>query len=155
MPFSRSRTRDGLDDLLASCAQPSSRLLRLMSEYGIDTTPSSAATVTSSSLAPTSSPVKLLRPSCALARAHARAAPEEAAEVVRLGQRALGPGRGHLERVLAQQVAQVLGDPLAEREIDPVRVVDRTSVSLPPGTRSASSTSTSGSALASRCSMYS
>ena len=39
------------------------RLLRLISEYGIDTTPSSAATVTSSSVAPTSSPVKLLWPS--------------------------------------------------------------------------------------------
>ena len=35
-----------------------------MSEYGIDTTPSSAATVTSASLAPTSSPVKLVRPPC-------------------------------------------------------------------------------------------
>ena len=56
------------------------------------TTPVSAAMVTSSSEAPTSSPVKRVRPSCAPARAHARAAAEEAAEVVGLGQRALGPG---------------------------------------------------------------
>ena len=47
---------DGLDDLLGH-PSPSSRLLRLISEYGIATTPSSAATVTSSSDAPTSSPV--------------------------------------------------------------------------------------------------
>ena len=53
---------DGVEDLLAH--RPSStRLLRPISEYGIETTPSSAATVTSSSEAPTSSPVKLPRPS--------------------------------------------------------------------------------------------
>jgi hypothetical protein len=53
--------RDGVEDLLAH--RPSStRLLRPISEYGIETTPSSAATVTSSSEAPTSSPVKLPRP---------------------------------------------------------------------------------------------
>src|SRR4029453_9732073 len=53
---------DGLDDLLGH-PPPSRRLLRLISVYGIATSPSSAATVTSSSEAPTSSPVKLLWPS--------------------------------------------------------------------------------------------
>ena len=38
-----------------------------------------------------------------IARAHARAAADEAAEVVGLGQRALGPGRGDLERVALAQ----------------------------------------------------
>ena len=51
----------GLDDLLGHRA--SRRLLLLISEYGIDTTPSSAATVTSASDAPTSSPVRFCWPS--------------------------------------------------------------------------------------------
>ena len=37
-----------------------------MSAYAMDTTPASAATVTASSVAPTSSPVKLEWPSCRL-----------------------------------------------------------------------------------------
>ena len=90
-----------------------------MSEYGIETIPSSAATVTSLSLAPTSSPVKVLRPPMRLARAHPRALPHEAAEVLRLGQRALRPGRGHLEAVVGEQVTQVVRHALAERQIDP------------------------------------
>src|SRR6185436_3136344 len=53
---------DGLNYLLGH-RSPSSRLLRFISEYGIVRTPVSAAIVTSSSLAPTSSPVKLLWPS--------------------------------------------------------------------------------------------
>ena len=51
-----------LDYLLGHALIPPSRLLRLMSEYGIETTPVSAATVISPSLTPTSSPVKLRRP---------------------------------------------------------------------------------------------
>ena len=43
-----------------------------MSAYGIETMPVSAATVTSSSVAPTSSPVKVLRPPCS-ARVRTRA----------------------------------------------------------------------------------
>ena len=54
-----------VNDLLAHSFPPPScnRLLRLISVYGIETRPPSAATVTSSSVAPTSSPVKLLWPS--------------------------------------------------------------------------------------------
>src|SRR5690606_10841050 len=67
---------DRLDDLLAhpvasvpvsssfrSPSAPSTRWLRAISEYGIVTTPVPAATVTSASEAPTSSPVKLRWPS--------------------------------------------------------------------------------------------
>ena len=77
-------------------------------------TPPSAASVTSSE-APTSSPVKLAR-ACAVrspsrdgarvARAHAGAPADEAAEVLGLGQRALAARRGDLERVALAQVAR-------------------------------------------------
>ena len=87
MPFSRARARHGFEDLAGHGARSydSTRLDRVMSAYGIATTPVSAAIVTSASVAPTSSPVNDLWPSRALARAHAGAAAEEPAEVVRLG----------------------------------------------------------------------
>ncbi len=96
-------------------------------------TPPSAASVTSSSEAPTSSPVKLFaaRRSLAgspigqrLACAHPRAAPDEAAEVGGLGQRTLAAWRGDLERVALAQVVQLGGHALAHRERDAVRVID-------------------------------
>ena len=59
-----------------------------------------------------------------LARAHARAASDEAAEVVGLRQRPLRTRRRDLERVIDQQLAEVLGHVLAEREIDAARPVD-------------------------------
>src|SRR5215213_11980926 len=46
-----------------------------------------------------------LAPAVLLARAHARATTDEAAEVVRLGQRALRPRRADLEPRLEEQVA--------------------------------------------------
>ena len=115
---------DGLDDLLRHCDPSSTRWLRLISEYGIETTPVSAATVTSSLRGAEKLAGEALVPVLGLARAHARAATEKAAEVLRLGQRALGPRRGDLQPVVHQHVAQVVGDPLAQVEIDPVRVVD-------------------------------
>ncbi len=119
-------------------------------------TPPSAASVTSSSEAPTSSPVKLAprragsarRPPAStgarVARAHARAAPDEAAEVRGLGQRALAAGRGDLQRVALAQVVQQPRDALAHRERDAVGVVDEHAQAAPAET-SASSTSISGS----------
>ena len=89
---------DGFDDLLGHPLSLHARLLRLISAYGIDTTPSSAATVTSSSDAPTSSPVIALVAVARLAQAQARPAADEAPEVVRLAQRALRARRGDLER---------------------------------------------------------
>ena len=90
-------------------------------------TPPSAASVTSSSEAPTSSPVKLATildwwllgeccPSRArllgeagggarVARAHTRAPSDEAAEVSRLGQRTLAARRGDLQRVALTELA--------------------------------------------------
>src|SRR3954454_12929349 len=54
---------DGFDDLLRHGLQSPTRLERMMSAYGIDTTPVSAATVTASSEAFSSSPVNERRPS--------------------------------------------------------------------------------------------
>jgi hypothetical protein len=59
-----------------------------------------------------------------LVRAHARPAPEEAPEVRGLGERALQPGRGDLEGVALAQVAELVGDPLAEVQRHAVRMVD-------------------------------
>ena len=100
-------------------------------------TPPSAANVTSFSVAPTSSPVKLrtgraaarafaveLHDRPGVTRAHARTAPDEAAEVSGLGQRALAAGRGDLERVALAQVVQQQRHALAHRERDAVGVVD-------------------------------
>ena len=78
----------------------------------------SAASVTSVSEAPTSSPVSCA--GCGLRRvgadvggdsprgAHTSATPDEAAEVLGLGQRALEPGRGDLERVALAQLRRAL-----------------------------------------------
>ena len=90
----------------------------------MDTTPVSAATVTVSSVAPTSSPVKLVWPSSAPARAHARATADEAAEVVGLGERALRARRGDLERVALAHLRQELRDALAQLERDALGMVD-------------------------------
>ena len=59
-----------------------------------------------------------------LARTHAGAAADEAAEVGGLGQRTLAARRGDLQRVALAQLAQQRGDALAERERDAVGVVD-------------------------------
>ena len=56
---------------------------------------------------------------------YARALADEAPEVLGLGERALGAGRGDLERVLGEQVGQVLGDALAGGQVDAARTVDR------------------------------
>ena len=74
----------------------------------MDTTPPSAATVTASSvareqLAGEAAAAVGLR----AAGAHARAPADEAAEVLGLGERALGPGRGDLERVALAHVGEV------------------------------------------------
>ena len=80
--------------------------------------------MTASSVAPSSSPVKRAPAVVVAARAHARAPADEAAEVLGLGQRALGPGRGDLERVALAHRRQVVGDALAELERDAVGMVD-------------------------------
>src|SRR3954462_11948587 len=54
------------------------------------------------------------------ADSHAGAPAEEAAEVLGLGERALGPGRGDLERVVLADLAEVARDALAESEGDAV-----------------------------------
>ena len=87
------------------------------------------------------------------ARACARgAAAEEAAEVVGLGQRALGARRGDLERVALADRRELVRDALAQVERDAVGMVDEQAHACPP-TTSASSTSTSGSASRERASM--
>jgi hypothetical protein len=93
-------------------------------------TPPSAASVISSSEAPTSSPVKL-RAALALAcqgtrvaRAHACAAADEAAEVRGLGQRTLDARRGDLQRVALAQVGERQRDPLAKLQRDAFGMVD-------------------------------
>ena len=98
-------------------------------------TPPSAASVTSSSEAPTSSPVKLRarlaraalalgREGTRVARAHARAPADEAAEVRGLGQRALGARRGDLQRVALAQVVERQRHALAQLQRDAVGMVD-------------------------------
>src|ERR1700722_17800072 len=67
---------------------------------------------------------QLLVPIRGVAQAHARAPAEKAAVVLRLGQRAILTGRGDLQRVALAVVAEVPGDPLAERQRHAVRVVD-------------------------------
>ena len=101
-------------------------------------TPPSAASVISSSEAPTSSPVKLLT---ALARALAlggatRLGPSgdggcarvrggrRSGGSARLGQRALAAGRGDLQRVALAQIAELQRDALAQRERHAIGVVD-------------------------------
>jgi hypothetical protein len=42
------------------------------------------------------------------------------------------PRRGDLERVLEEQLAQVRGDPLAQRQADAVRVVDEQPQAISP-----------------------
>ena len=64
-------------------------------------------------------PTLVLRP-----RADANTAPDEAAEVVGRDQGPLRPGRGDLERVVVQELTQVVSDALAERQVDALRVVD-------------------------------
>src|SRR4051794_26972254 len=59
-----------------------------------------------------------------LARAHARALSDVAAEVVGLGERALRTRRGDLEPRLHQHVAQVARHALAQFEVDAARPVD-------------------------------
>src|SRR5215213_5184183 len=63
-------------------------------------------------------------PVVAAARTDARVPADVAAEVVGLGQRALGARRGHLEPVALAHLGQQLGDALAQRERDALRVVD-------------------------------
>jgi hypothetical protein len=58
------------------------------------------------------------------AGAHARPAADEAAEVLRLDERALGAGRGDLERVALPDLAEVPGDALAQTERHAVGMVD-------------------------------
>src|SRR5689334_15985675 len=59
-----------------------------------------------------------------LARAYARPPAYEAAEVVRLGERTLGTRGRNLQRVVDEQIAQVVRHTLAKREIDTVGAVD-------------------------------
>ena len=59
-----------------------------------------------------------------VARAHAGAAADEAAEVGGLGQRALDAGRGDLQRVALAQVVEQQRDALAQRQRDAVGMVD-------------------------------
>jgi hypothetical protein len=59
-----------------------------------------------------------------LAGLHPNPVAEEAAEVLRLRQRALGPWREDLQRPVLEQVAKHAGDPLAEGDVDPVGTVD-------------------------------
>src|SRR3954451_18932497 len=59
-----------------------------------------------------------------VSRAHARASPDEAAEVLWLGERALGARGRDLERVVGKQLTKMVRDPLAERQVDAVRMID-------------------------------
>src|SRR6185437_2074155 len=59
-----------------------------------------------------------------LARAYARPPAHEAAEVVRLRERTLGTRRRNLQRVVDEQIAQVVCHALAKREINAVGAVD-------------------------------
>ena len=100
----------------------------------METTPVSAATVTSSSDAREQLPgerapgARRARIGAAdgpvAARAHAGPAAEEAAEVLGLGQRALGARRGDLQRVVLADGREMVRDPLAQVEAHPVGVVD-------------------------------
>ncbi len=76
--------------------------------------------------APTSSPVRFaLREALAARReANARAAPDEAPEVLGLCEWAARAGRAHLERVAAAQVRERARDVLGVRERDPLGMID-------------------------------
>ena len=95
-----------------------------MSAYAIDTTPVSAATVTASSVGAEQLAGERLPPVVVAARAHARAPADEAAEVLGLGQRTLGAGRGDLERVALAHRRRCVGHALAQVERDAVGMVD-------------------------------
>src|SRR3954463_3260303 len=61
-----------------------------------------------------------LAPTVLVAGAHAGAAPDVAAEMVRLGERALGPRRGDLESRLEKDVPQMVRHALAQLQVDAV-----------------------------------
>src|SRR6185503_4420886 len=67
---------------------------------------------------------EVLRAVDRLAGANADTPSDVAPEVLGLAQRAIGAGRGDLEPVVLQQVAQVTGDSLAQLEVDSLGVVD-------------------------------
>src|SRR5688572_14409012 len=60
----------------------------------------------------------------ALRRAERHLAPDRVAEVLRRADRALDPGRGDVDRILAQVLAQHVGDARAERVVDALGVID-------------------------------
>ena len=104
-----------------------------MSEYGIETIPWSAATVTSLSLRSHELAGERPAPTVRLARAYLRPLPHEAAEVLWLGQRALRPGRGHLEGIIGE-AGRASGSSRARRAPDlPLTGCSITSVSFPAG----------------------
>src|SRR4051812_30482522 len=63
-------------------------------------------------------------PAVLLVGAHASAPAEEAAEVLRLRQRTLQPGRGDLQPGVGEHVAEVARHALAQVEVDAARAVD-------------------------------
>src|SRR4051794_40440325 len=65
-----------------------------------------------------------------LAQAHPGALAEVAPEVLRLGERATRAGRGDLEPEVREQVAQVSGHPLAQRDVHPAGAVDHEAKAL-------------------------
>ena len=94
-----------------------------MRSCGIVTVPQSPETATPLSSASTSSPLNSDLPSIASRVRTRTRLPEEATVVIRLRQRPGRPGRGHLDRVVAQQVAQMAGHPRAERVVHPTLAI--------------------------------
>ncbi len=111
---------NGVDDLLAHDTPSSIRLARTISAYGMSVSaPSDAATVTLCSSAATTSP-------CSFSPTDPELDPaaDRRLEVLSRAQRAVDARRGDLDGVLAQVVAQDVGDARAQLVVDAVRMVD-------------------------------
>ena len=121
---------DGLDDLAAHRAPSSgiewsgTRFERRMRASGISTSPMPASQTDAALVRGRQRAGEAALALDRLASANPDPAAHEAAEVLGLGQRAIGPRRGDLERPCLEQVAELVGDPLAERQVDPIRMVD-------------------------------
>ena len=124
MPFSRSIVADALDDLLRHCSSPTARQTRLprtIASYGISTV-SSPERTTTALLAGARRPRR--EAACARRVRSVDLAADRVAEVLGRAERALDARRGDVDRVLAQVLAQHVGDARAERVVDALGVVD-------------------------------
>ncbi len=95
-----------------------------MRSNGISIVSPADSILTASASAAVKRPVKFLRPSIGCCGPDPGLMTDEPGEVLGLDQWTVEPWRGDLEGVVAEQVADLQGDALAELEADAVGMVD-------------------------------